>query len=170
MSPGCLSICCHSLFGTLYFQCTRSGNLTTSAGATLGRLRARRPRKQDWSTRASLTAARSQCAGGMILKQVRCTTSCVDVATDIGHQQSGDLKRQTADGRSNRRRQEGGRSISRDTTSSIITDFAMWRRSKGNHCIPCAMNLKNCILYYLASYCIAGVVGSALTCLMDPRR
>jgi hypothetical protein len=69
------------------------------------------------------TVAKSQCAGGMILKQVRNTTSRDNAVTNVGHQQNGDSRHQR------RHRLVDGHSTNnnRVTTSIMIISFASWR-------------------------------------------
>ena len=103
----------------------------------------------------------------MTLKQVRHTTSRDDAGTDIGRQQSGDSRHQVAVGHSNRRRLEDGRSSSnsKDTTRTMITDFALWRRigraavvsaarrAKKLHFVPRCFAL-HCWGYWVCSHAI----------------
>ena len=62
------------------------------------------------------------------MKQVRQTIffGADDTVTDIGHQQSGDLKR--GGFHSSTRRLEGGHSSNKDTTRTMTIELGVWRR------------------------------------------
>jgi hypothetical protein len=71
--------------------------------------------------------------------------------TDVGHQQSGDLRHQR------RHRLAGGHSSIRGTISTMIIDFAfVAAHRKGNRRVGCRI-----LHLYDVAYCIAGVLSNS---------
>ena len=106
--------------------------------------------------RVNSTAAKSQCAGGVTLKQVRYTTSRDNAVTDVGHQQSGDLRHQR------RHRLADGHSISsssnnRDTISTMIIRICSVASRRKERCgIGDAVRQQGVHRCYVASFASLG--------------
>jgi hypothetical protein len=157
MLHGCLSTCCHYLFGILYSQPTHFGSLMTSVGATHVRRLARRQRRRVWSMRASSIVARSPCGDGTISKQVRRTKLPHDSITNHDPQ-NGDSKHQAGGFRSSRRRPGVGRSNSKGMSNTTTIDSALWRRVGREAGVLSRWRAKRLHIVPRLSYCIAGIL------------